>query len=69
MHSGHVGSFAGSNKWAYSLSSGVCPDRRRVRRTASAGSSRRNKRFQRPFGSCWTRIGEAASDEGFRGVK
>ncbi len=30
----HVGSAAGSNKWAYALSSGMCPDHRRTKRTA-----------------------------------
>ncbi len=36
LHSGHVGSAAGSSRWAYALRSGVCPARRRARRTASA---------------------------------
>ncbi len=36
LHSGHVGSAAGSTKWAYALRSGVCPARRRARRTTSA---------------------------------
>ncbi len=36
LHNGHVGSAAGSSKWAYALRSGVCPDRRRARGTASA---------------------------------
>ncbi len=36
LHNGHVGSAAGSSKWAYALRSSVCPDRRRARRTASA---------------------------------
>ncbi len=35
LHSGHVGSVAGSSKWAYALRSGVCHDRRWSRRTAS----------------------------------
>ncbi len=34
-YSRHVGSTAGSNKWAYALTSGVCPYRKRARRTAS----------------------------------
>ncbi len=34
--SGHVRSVAGSSRWAYALRSGVCPARRRARRTASA---------------------------------
>ncbi len=37
LHSGHVGLAVGSNKWAYAVSSGVCPDRRRARRTAPSG--------------------------------
>ncbi len=36
LHSGHVGSAAGPSTWAYALRSGVCLDRRRARRTASA---------------------------------
>ncbi len=36
LHSGHVGSAAGSSRWTYALRSGVCPARRRARRTASA---------------------------------
>ncbi len=36
MHCGHVVSAAGSDNWACALSSGVCPDRKRVRRKASA---------------------------------
>ncbi len=32
----HVGSAAGSSKWAYALRIGVCPARRRARRTACA---------------------------------
>ncbi len=36
MHSGYVRLVTGSNKWTYALSSGVCPDRRRARRTESA---------------------------------
>ncbi len=36
LHSVHVGSAAGSSRWAYALRSGVCPARRRARRTASA---------------------------------
>ncbi len=36
LHSGHVGSAAGSSKWAYALRSDVCPARRRARITASA---------------------------------
>ncbi len=36
LHSGHVGSAAGSSRWAYALRSGVGPARRRARRTASA---------------------------------
>ncbi len=36
MHCGHVVSAAGSNNLAYALSSGVCSDRRRARRRASA---------------------------------
>ncbi len=35
LHSGHVGSAAGSSRWAYALRSGVCPARRRARKTAS----------------------------------
>ncbi len=33
LHSGHVGPAVGSSKWTYALRSGVCPDRRRTRRT------------------------------------
>ncbi len=36
LHSGHAGSAAGSSKWTYALRIGVCPHRRRARRTASA---------------------------------
>ncbi len=36
MHSGHVGSSAGSTKWAYALRSGVHPNCRRVLRTEPA---------------------------------
>ncbi len=36
LHSRHVGSAAASSRWAYALSSGVCPDRRRPGRTATA---------------------------------
>ncbi len=36
LHSGHIGWAAGSSKWAYALRIGVCPARRRARRTASA---------------------------------
>ncbi len=36
LHSGHIGSAAGSSRWAYALRSGVCPARRRAGRTASA---------------------------------
>ncbi len=36
LHSGHVGSAAGSSRWAYALRSGVCPARTRARRTAPA---------------------------------
>ncbi len=36
LHSGHVGSAAGSSRCAFALRSGVCPARRRARRTASA---------------------------------
>ncbi len=35
LHSGHVGSAAGSNKWVFAFRSGACPDRSRARRTAS----------------------------------
>ncbi len=35
LHSGHVGSAAGSRKWANALRSDVCFDRRRARRMAS----------------------------------
>ncbi len=35
-HSGPVGSAVGSSRWAYALRSGVCPARRRAKRTASA---------------------------------
>ncbi len=35
LHSGHVGLAAGSSRLAYALRSGVCPARRRARRTAS----------------------------------
>ncbi len=34
MHGGHVGCAAGSNKWAYALRSGVCPERWLASRTA-----------------------------------
>ncbi len=33
FHSGHFGLAAGFSKWAYALRSGVCPARRRARRT------------------------------------
>ncbi len=36
LHSGHVGLAVGSSRWAYASRSGVCPDRSRARRTASA---------------------------------
>ncbi len=36
LHSRHVESAAGSSWWTYALRSGVCPARRRARRTASA---------------------------------
>ncbi len=36
LHSGHVGSAAGSSRWAYALRIGVCPAHERARRTASA---------------------------------
>ncbi len=36
LHSGHVGSAAGSRRWAYALRGGVRPARRRARKTASA---------------------------------
>ncbi len=36
LDSGHVGSAAGTSRWAYALRSGVCPARRRARRTTSA---------------------------------
>ncbi len=36
LHSGLVGSAAGSSRWAYALRSGVWPPRRRARRTESA---------------------------------
>ncbi len=36
LNSGHVGSAAGSSRWTYTLKCGVCPARRRARRTASA---------------------------------
>ncbi len=35
MHSRHLGSAAGSKKWAYALSSGVCPDHNQAGRIAS----------------------------------
>ncbi len=49
LHSGHVGSAAGSGGWAYALRSGVWPARRRARRSA-------NRSFRTPwlFGACWT---------------
>ncbi len=36
LHNGHVRSAAGFNKRAFTLSRGVCPDRKRARLTASA---------------------------------
>ncbi len=36
LYNGHVGSAAGSSKWTYALRGGVCPDRRRARRTVPA---------------------------------
>ncbi len=36
LHSGHVGSTAGSSKRAYALRSGMCPDRKRTMETTSA---------------------------------
>ncbi len=52
LHSGHEGSSAGSSKWAYDLSSGVCPNRRWARGTVSA---RLEETMQSAFQvKCWT---------------
>ncbi len=73
LHSGHVGSAAGSSKWVYALRSGVCPDRRRARerllpcwRWRCSLSSRSNSHTQWPVGR---RISEGGSVESFRGGK
>ncbi len=61
MHNGYVGSAARSSQWVYALRSGVCPDRRRARRTASArlevamqSTSQEQFSHSRPFGAYWT---------------
>ncbi len=38
MYNGHVGTAVGSTRWAYALSSCVCPGHKRARRTAFARS-------------------------------
>ncbi len=67
MHNGYVGSAARSSQWMYALRSGVRPDRRRVRRTASARLKvAMQLAFQAkfshttPFGGCWAGIGDDA---------
>ncbi len=68
----HVGSAAGSSRWAYALMSGVCPARRRARRTASAMlevamQSAFQERFSYTMGPVGRGVGNGASDESFCG--
>ncbi len=79
LHSGHVGSAAGSSRWAYTLRSRVCPARRRVRRTASALLEvAMQSAFQEKCSYTMTvrglldgrgGVGDGVSDEGFCGGK
>ncbi len=77
LHSGHVGSAAGSSRWTDALRSGVYPARRRARRTTPALLEvAMQSAFQEKCSYTMAMrglldggVGDGASDEGFCGGK
>ncbi len=70
LNGGHIGLVPGSNEKAYALSGGVCPERRRDRTTTSVRFKLAlQSESRRGSGLIGWRIGDGASDDGFRSGK